>query len=95
MISGYQPPSDDRLLMGEEKALLASYMKTRRQASADLQSAVETFDKNSKEVKKLSADLESKILRSQQLAASIRSDINQLQQPASSTFKDEYWYLIF
>lgn len=95
LINGYQPPSDDRLLKGEEKALLAKYMKTRRQASADLQSAIETFDKNSKEAKKLRADLESRIRKSLQLAASIRADINQLKQPASSTFKDEYWYLIF
>lgn len=95
LISAYQPPSDDWLLKGEEKALLARYMKTRRQASADLQSAVEAFDENAKETKRLRAGFESRFLKSQQLAASIRADINQLKQPASSTFKDKYWYLIF
>jgi DNA-binding helix-hairpin-helix protein with protein kinase domain len=95
LISGYQPPSDDRILKGEERALLARYMKTRRQASADLQLAIETFDEDAKETKRLRAGFESRIIKSQQLAASIKADINQLKQPASSIFKDKYWYLIF
>jgi len=95
LIGGYQPPPDDRLLKGEEKVLLARYMKTRRQASADLQLSIETFDENAKETKRLCAGFESRFLKSQQLAASIRADISQLKQPASSTFKDKYWYLIF
>lgn len=95
LISGYQSPSDEQLLKSEEKALLVRYMKTRRQASADLQSAIEIFDKNAKETKRLRAGFESRVLKSHQLAASIRADINQLKQPASSTFKGRYWYLIF
>jgi DNA-binding helix-hairpin-helix protein with protein kinase domain len=95
LISGYHPPSDDRLLKGEEKGLLSRYMKIRRQASADLQFSIEAFDENAKEAKRLRADLEIRTLKLQQLAASIRADISQLRQPALSISKGKYWYLIF
>jgi signal transduction histidine kinase len=75
--------------------LLARYIKTRRQAAADLQFSIETFDENAKETKTLRASFETRILESQQLAESIKADIKQLKQPASSTFKDKYWYLVF
>ena len=91
----YQQPSSNQLAKGEEKTLLASYMKTRRQASADLQLAIETYDKNTKQTKNLLAKYENEITRCSNLAASIRADINQLKKPAAFFFKDRYPYLIF
>lgn len=93
--SRYCPPAEYQLLKGEEYVLLSRYMKTRRKASADLQLAVETFDRIVDDTKRLRNSSELKLQALLQLAASIRADLGQLKQPASVILKNKYWYLIF
>lgn len=95
LLSHYQIPPDGQIAKGEEKTILTKYMKSRRQAAAEFQLAVETFDANEKERQRLVSQCEKKILSSCQIAASVRADISQLRQPAASFFKDKYPYLIF
>jgi DNA-binding helix-hairpin-helix protein with protein kinase domain len=94
LLQQYRQPSEDQIAKREERSLLTSYMKNRRQASADFQHAMETFDEYSRETKRLLAQYERHITAGQQLAASIKADIGQLKKPASFFFKDKYPYLI-
>jgi predicted flap endonuclease-1-like 5' DNA nuclease len=94
LLRQYREPSDDQLEKREEKVLLASYMNTRRQASADFQRAIETFDEYTRKANMLIAEYERRIAAGHLLAASIKADISQLKKPASFIFKDKYPYLI-
>lgn len=95
LLSHYRIPPDGQIAKGEEKTILTKYMRSRRQAAAEFQLAVETFDANEKERQRLVSQCEKKILSSCQIAASVRADISQLSKPAASFFKDKYPYLIF
>jgi len=95
LLSQYRQPTDNQLVKNEEKSLLAKYMRIRRQAAADLQTAIETFDAGRKETQRLLVKCEAQIASYYQLAASIKADINQLRKPASFIFRDKYPYLIF
>jgi DNA-binding helix-hairpin-helix protein with protein kinase domain len=93
--SQYIAPSDNKLLAGEDRVILYRYLKDRRKASAELQLAIETFDRIEAQSKERIQKCESVLIENLNLAASIKADIAQLRQPASAIYKERYPYLIF